>query len=229
MAAPEQPPARVERILDAAAELLVRWGYQRVTIDEVARHAHIGKGTVYLHFKTKDALFLTVLLRTHRRVVGNLVDRMESDPEAVLPSVSSREVYLAVANDPVARPLYLGDPEVLGRLVQEAGGTMTVMVQKRSGALRHALEVLRAAGLLRADLDVDELLHVFAAVTTGFFVIDGAPAAVDVEKRADLLATTVRAAIEVPGRVPPDVAREVAGIYRSLITHIDDEWKRRVR
>ncbi|MEJ3657115.1 helix-turn-helix domain-containing protein [Actinomycetes bacterium KLBMP 9759] len=229
MAAPEQPPARVERILDAAAELLVRWGYQRVTIDEVARHAHIGKGTVYLHFKTKDALFLTVLLRTHRRVVEGLVDRMLSDPDAVLPSVSSREVYLAVAADPVARPLYLGDPEVLGRLVHEAGGTMTELIQKRSGALRQALQTMRAAGLLRNDLDVDDLLHVFAAVTTGFFVIDGTPAVLELEKRADLLAATVRAAVEVPGAVPPDVAREVAGIYRSLLTHIDDEWKRRVR
>ena len=54
---------RLDRVLDAAADLLVRWGYQRVTIDDVARHAGIGKGTVYLHFRTKEALFLTVLLR----------------------------------------------------------------------------------------------------------------------------------------------------------------------
>ena len=52
--------ARLERVLDAAAELLLRWGYQKVTIDEIARHARIGKGTVYLHFPTKDALFLAV-------------------------------------------------------------------------------------------------------------------------------------------------------------------------
>ena len=63
VAAPDQPAARVERVLDSATELLVRWGYQRVTIEDVAKHAGIGKGTVYLHFRTKDALFLTVLLQ----------------------------------------------------------------------------------------------------------------------------------------------------------------------
>jgi AcrR family transcriptional regulator len=57
-----------KRVLDAAADLLVRWGYHRVTVEDVARHAGIGKGTVYLHFRTKEALFLTVLLRSqHRR------------------------------------------------------------------------------------------------------------------------------------------------------------------
>jgi len=68
----------MERVLDTAAELLVRWGYQRVTIDEVARHAGIGKGTVYLHFRTKDALFLTVLLRAHRQIVSAMADRIEA-------------------------------------------------------------------------------------------------------------------------------------------------------
>jgi AcrR family transcriptional regulator len=37
---------RLERVLDAAADLLVRLGYRRVTIEEVARRAGIGKGTV---------------------------------------------------------------------------------------------------------------------------------------------------------------------------------------
>ncbi|HEY3710665.1 MAG TPA: helix-turn-helix domain-containing protein, partial [Amycolatopsis sp.] len=54
---------RADRILDAASELLVRWGSRKVTIDDVARRAGIGKGTVYLHWRTKDALFETLLTR----------------------------------------------------------------------------------------------------------------------------------------------------------------------
>jgi AcrR family transcriptional regulator len=66
----EASDARLTRVLDAAAELLASWGYQRVTIDDVAKLAGIGKGSVYLHFRTKEALFLTVLLRGHRAVTG---------------------------------------------------------------------------------------------------------------------------------------------------------------
>ncbi|GAC1395003.1 MAG: hypothetical protein NVSMB65_13760 [Chloroflexota bacterium] len=40
---------REERILDAAATLLVRWGYRKTTLDDVAREAGVGKGTIYLH------------------------------------------------------------------------------------------------------------------------------------------------------------------------------------
>ncbi|WP_234322969.1 helix-turn-helix domain-containing protein, partial [Streptomyces sp. NRRL S-350] len=48
---------RAERILDTTAELLEQHGYRRVTIDDVASRAGIGKGTVYLHWKTREALF----------------------------------------------------------------------------------------------------------------------------------------------------------------------------
>lgn len=60
--APRRPPRghrqlRAERILDTTAELLCQHGYKRVTIDDVARRAGVGKGTVYLHWKTREALF----------------------------------------------------------------------------------------------------------------------------------------------------------------------------
>src|SRR4051794_25078539 len=99
-------------MLDSAAELLVRWGYQRVTIDDVARHAGIGKGTVYLHFRSKDALFLTVLMRVHRVLARRVAERMEADAREVLPSRMMRHVYDEMTADPVARSLYLGDVEV---------------------------------------------------------------------------------------------------------------------
>ena len=48
---------RAERILDAALELLQRWGYRKTTIEDIAKQAGVAKGTVYLHWKTRDALF----------------------------------------------------------------------------------------------------------------------------------------------------------------------------
>jgi len=41
------------RILDATADLVLRWGTKRVTIEEVAKRAGVGKGTVYLHFESR--------------------------------------------------------------------------------------------------------------------------------------------------------------------------------
>ena len=59
---------REEQILDAAAALLVRWGYRKTTIDDVAREAGVGKGTIYLHWKDKNELFRAAIWRASEQV-----------------------------------------------------------------------------------------------------------------------------------------------------------------
>ncbi|HZG89391.1 MAG TPA: helix-turn-helix domain-containing protein [Pseudonocardia sp.] len=227
---------RLERVLDAAGELLLRWGYRRVTIEEVARHAGIGKGTVYLHFPTKEALFLTVLLRAQRRSVVQLTDRMLADPAEALLSRVTRSVYLAVEADPVLRALYLGDVAVLGRLTQEAAETLGELAAERVRAVRRHLELLRGAGCARTDLGIDEQVHVLQAVTMGHFVLDGLPAAftprLDPEVRADLLAHTVAGALEVadpPHGALAAVVPQLIAVYTAVRDLFDEEWRRRVR
>ena len=232
MAAPEP---RVERVLDSAAELLVRWGYQRVTIEDVARHAGIGKGTVYLHFRSKDALFLTVLMRVHRGFAERMADRMDSDAREVLPSRMMRHVFDEMTADPVARSLYLGDAEVLGRLAHEAAGTLGEFTARRYEAVAEHLRLLADGGCLRPGLDPESALYAFSAIGMGFVVIDGLRAGIprlEVEARADLLEHTLAAALEVPD--PPTAVLEriapvIAQRYRALLLHIDEEWRRRVR
>jgi AcrR family transcriptional regulator len=221
---------RADRVLDAAAELLVRWGYQRVTIDDVARHAGIGKGTVYLHFRSKDALFLTVLLRLHHRLVTGLAAGMEADPGRALPSQLMRAAYLAVAADPVQRPLYLGDPELLGRLLHEAAGTLGEITVRRDTLLRDHLALLRDEGCLRADLDLDAQVQVIDAIGAGFFFLDAVPGAdPDPVARADLLAHAIAAVLETGRRPSAALAGAVAAGYRHLTDHIRDEARRRSR
>jgi AcrR family transcriptional regulator len=235
MAAPEAPEPRVERVLDSAAELLVRWGYQRVTIDEIARHAGIGKGTVYLHFRTKEALFLTVLLRTHRRVAERMAQLMEADPASVLPAALMRESYLELAADPVLRALYLGDAEVLGRLAHEAATTLGELTERRSEAFLEHLRLLQAAGCLRGDLSVDALRYMLTAIVMGFYTVDGMQLPgpdLEVTEKAALLEQAIAAALQVPDPPAAELERlapAIAQLYRPLIEHIDHEWRRRVR
>lgn len=53
---------REEGILAAAMSLLDRDDWLTVTIDEIAQKAEIGKGTVYLHFPSKEALYARLAL-----------------------------------------------------------------------------------------------------------------------------------------------------------------------
>jgi AcrR family transcriptional regulator len=58
--------AREELILDHAARLLVRDGFQNLNLDELAKAIEYSKGTIYLHFKTKDDLVLAIATRFSR-------------------------------------------------------------------------------------------------------------------------------------------------------------------
>lgn len=50
-------------LLSAATETFARFGYKKTSIDDIARRAGIGKGTVYLHFESKEELFGAVVRR----------------------------------------------------------------------------------------------------------------------------------------------------------------------
>jgi AcrR family transcriptional regulator len=50
-----------ERILAAALKLFAHEPYQAVTMDRVAESAEVAKGTLYLYFPSKDALYLGIL------------------------------------------------------------------------------------------------------------------------------------------------------------------------
>ncbi len=57
-----------QEIIDVAARLFARYGFKKTSIDDVAMAAGIGKGSVYLHFASKEEIFA--------EVVGRMSDRM---------------------------------------------------------------------------------------------------------------------------------------------------------
>lgn len=53
--------ARPGEIIDAALDLFVKNGFSATKLDDVAREAGVSKGTVYLYFDSKEALFRAVV------------------------------------------------------------------------------------------------------------------------------------------------------------------------
>ena len=61
-----------EAILDAADQLLARYGYRKMTMDDIAQEVGIGKGTIYLHFASKEEVTLSHV----DRIVERLKERL---------------------------------------------------------------------------------------------------------------------------------------------------------
>jgi TetR/AcrR family transcriptional regulator len=57
---------RIQDILEAAEKVFFTKGYEAATMNEIAHEAELGKGTIYLYFKGKDAV--------HRAIVEKGMD-----------------------------------------------------------------------------------------------------------------------------------------------------------
>ncbi|MDT2294124.1 TetR/AcrR family transcriptional regulator [Paenibacillus larvae] len=64
------------RILEAAEQLFTRQGVKNTTIEQIAKGAQIGKGTVYLYFKDKEAVVSEVMEYKWRRLQSEAASRM---------------------------------------------------------------------------------------------------------------------------------------------------------
>ncbi len=50
-----------ELILKVSRDLFARFGLKKTTVEEIARFAHIGKGTIYHYFDSKERIFAEVI------------------------------------------------------------------------------------------------------------------------------------------------------------------------
>jgi AcrR family transcriptional regulator len=68
--------ARPAEIIDAALTVFSARGFEAATLDEVAREAGISKGTLYLYFDSKTALFEAMALELMQGVVMHRLDAL---------------------------------------------------------------------------------------------------------------------------------------------------------
>src|SRR3974390_3308973 len=81
--------AREELILDHAQRMLLKDGFQNLNLDELAESVEYSKGTLYLHFKTKEDLALAVVTRAQK-------ERADFFERALLFNGRSRERVRAI-------------------------------------------------------------------------------------------------------------------------------------
>jgi AcrR family transcriptional regulator len=168
---PHQPSERQQelderegRILDAAAKLLVRWGYRKTTVDDVAREANVGKGTIYLHWKDKNALFLAAVLRAQQQVGVEAMRRIAADPEGGrFHRLWTHGMMAALAN-PLMAAIMRGQTDIFQGL---AGAFDPGMLQQLVGDYEAYIVQLQQAGLIRADLPVSAISFVTSALKIG--------------------------------------------------------------
>jgi AcrR family transcriptional regulator len=203
---------RADRILDSARDLLLRWGYRRVTIDELAGHAGVGKGTIYLHWRSREDVFHAVSAREAAAAINAIVGALRDDPAEVALHRYLRRLFVEAMNRPVLRALYTRDGDTLDKFLAAANHQR--LEQTKLGVNRDYLGVLAAEGMLRSDLRPNDLDYTLPTIVFGFFAVEPfLPSAIQLslEQKADQLADTVRRAFEPANTPDSDTVKRAAG------------------
>ncbi len=154
-----------ERILEVAQEHFERFGYKRAVIDNIVRDVGIAKGTVYLHFESKEQLFLELVNQLRHEALEKFLAAMDQETTVAGKLRTMIRMSLdAFDQYPLLARLIADDPEfrLIARLLEQPS-VQEEIAQSRQ-FLHDILEEGIANGELRADLDLETVPFVIGTL-----------------------------------------------------------------
>ena len=140
---------RAARILNAAAQLITHYGYDKTTVSDIAREAGVSKGAIYLHWPSKEALFDALYTYESQRYFDDWVQMFEQE-KGDWSFVRMFELTLTLMDKhPFMLALHTRDQRVLGSMLRR---DKSLYQQKGVTNAEHNRR-LQAAGAARDDID----------------------------------------------------------------------------
>jgi AcrR family transcriptional regulator len=159
---------REVRLLDAAARLFARFGFDKTSIDEIARAAGVSKGAVYLHWPSKDNLFEATLIREGLRLQADIRTRMNADPAGGTLAGIYRHSIVALEGNPLLLAALTFDARVLGDYVRRQDPSIS---RQRLVFGEEFVRRMQAANLMRADLEPGVTAYIMTVISFGLLGI----------------------------------------------------------
>ena len=203
----EHDSGTAARILAAARELVLKRGVTGLTIAEIAQRAHVGKGTAYLYWGTKEDLLLGLLARDFLASAEHEIDALITDPDLARPHRLCPRLIDKALDYPFVRALQIGDADLLGVLARHPRSTELLDTLGPATLMETTLPAWRSHRLARTDWPLDEQTYALHALITGF--LDAAtsrpPPHVTVSSPAKVMAAAVTALLGPERASPADV------------------------
>lgn len=217
---------RRRRILDAAARLLMRYGYDKTTMHDIAQEAGISKGGVYLAFDSKEDLFHALIMDESLRTVEQMLARIEQDPEGGTFHSLFAWGMIVLAENPLLKAVITRDKTMLGDFIR------TIAKSPQFADVRPFTEqfiiALQEAGVVRRDLSPQMVVYLLSVVRYGFIRVDEILAQDAIPSLDDISAALpdfIDRALAPPEGVNREAGKRIIAVYMAHIKQMIEARK----
>lgn len=158
------PLTDVDRILTAAADILMADGYDAVTVAAIAAHSGLAQSEVSELFETPGDALVAMLNREFAAMYAGIVDHIERDPRGGLLSRIYLYILAGIYERPLSKTLFVIDRDALNRIMRHSHSFRYV---PQVGIRGEMIERLQEAGMVRRDIDASMISSVLSVCSAG--------------------------------------------------------------
>lgn len=158
------PLTDVDRILTAAADILMADGYDAVTVAAIAAHSGLAQSEVSELFETPGDALVAMLNREFGAMYAGIVDHIERDPRGGLLSRIYLYILAGIYERPLSKTLFVIDRDALNRIMRHSHSFRYV---PQVGIRGEMIERLQEAGMVRRDIDASMISSVLSVCSAG--------------------------------------------------------------
>ena len=139
-----------QKIIKAAVKVFAEKGFYNSRVSEIAKEANVADGTIYLYFKNKDDILISLFEEEFGQIVENMRKELEKEKDALQKIRQFANMHLSI----VAKQQKLA--EVLGVEVRQSTKFMKEYVNQPFieylNLIRSVIIAGQESGLIRKDL-----------------------------------------------------------------------------
>ncbi|WP_172829702.1 TetR/AcrR family transcriptional regulator [Microterricola viridarii] len=156
------PDAKSARILDSSLPVFCTYGFQKTSMQDIARAAGMSRAALYLHFANKEDVFRSGAVRTHAAVMGR-VEAELGQPGDVFERIEAALVAYfeglveQIAASPHGAELFDASAELVGDVVLGARRRLIDLLRDALGAAERRGEI-HLSGIATASAELAVLL-----------------------------------------------------------------------
>ncbi len=179
---------RKQRILNAAADLFVHYGYDKTTVSDIARRAGISKGAIYLHFKSKDHLLEGLIVCEMERYAEKWLALLAADPRGGTIGAMYKNSLYALNSSPFMAAMFKRDGRVLGNYLRKPDNFFRNARRKQKESDRFVfVKMMQDAGAMRRDIDPKVIAHIMNMLAYGLVSMEGIVPQEDIPPLEDVI------------------------------------------